>query len=103
MISTPPRSLLRERSEKWSDYKRLTEHLGRNDVEVVDALRNFNGVNYRYKNYSRQKQGEHEMYLINKISSSPKLFHSYIRRRKKGKIMIGPLRTETGVVSESLK
>ena len=102
-MSRPPRCLMRERSVAWNEYKRLREQFGRDSQNVLCALSHFNVLNHRYRNFSKQKQCDYEVSLIGRISTSPKLFHSYIRRRKKGRSVIGPLKSSSGVVSDKFQ
>ena len=41
------------------------------------------------------------MDLVARLRESPKLFHSYIRRRKKGKNPVKPLKAQSIVVSDN--
>ena len=42
-------------------------------------------MNREYREYSIKKQWEHEENFVQNLSRAPKLFHSYIRRNKKGR------------------
>ena len=59
------------------------------------ALDAFKGVNYRYRNIARNNQCHYKSSLVEKLVSAPKLFHSYIRKRK-GCPTVGPLKSEHG-------
>jgi len=50
----------------------------------------------------RNSRAQYEQRLIDEYSENPKLFHSYIRKKKKGKLSVGPLKYRDGrVVCES--
>ena len=97
-LSRPPRSLNRSRSEAWKKYKVNRRQYGRTSEEALSALDVFQNFNRQLRNFSRETQCKHELGLIRRISSAPKLFHSYIRRRKKGRIPVGPLKESGGEV-----
>ena len=88
----PPRCLIREKSSLWAHFKQLRRDLGRNHTSTVQALSSFNQINFRIKNFSRLRRVEHERELAARLESDPKLFHSYIRRKKQGRAPVGPLR-----------
>ena len=94
----PPRWLEREKGSKWKEYKRQRKVLGRNHDQTLDALNSFNVVNYQYRNYVRERQCYYESSIVGRLASAPKLFHSYIRRRKIGCPSVGPLRSGNGEI-----
>ena len=96
----PPRSFMRLRTSAWNDFKQLRSRLGRQSAAVVSAWEKYSSINREYRNYSLNKQWEHELRLAKDLSKMPKLFHGYIRRKKKGKPPIGPLRVNNGVISD---
>ena len=96
-MGPPPRALGRERSRLWREYKLKRSELGRDHLLVLEALDRFNGVNRDYRNYSMDRQWRYELNLIRNFRSAPKLFHSYIRSRKRGKTVVGPLKVD-GIV-----
>ena len=81
---------------RWREYKEIRREYGRHHGLASVALDAFIQVNYRYKNFVRNNQCLYEGSIIGKFVSAPKLFHSYITRRKKGCPSIGPLRSEYG-------
>ena len=50
-------------------------------------------MNYSHRNFARNNQFLYESSIVGRLVSAPKLFHSYIRR-KRGCPFIGPLRSE---------
>ena len=99
-MSLPPRSLMRERSVAWNYFKQLRLELGRSSLGVQEAWERFGFLNSEYRNYARNKQCVYEASLARSLSLSPKLFHGYIRRKKKGRPPVGPLKTDDMVISE---
>lgn len=51
-------------------------------------------MNVQYRNYSKNSHSQYEQHLMERFVESPKLFHSYIRRKKKGQLSVGPLRLD---------
>ena len=98
--SRPPRSLLRRRSLSWKKYCRVRGVLGRNHPHAVLAWEEYCHLNVEYRNYSVNKQKDYELDLVMNINQRPKLFHSYLRRKKKGKPPVGPLRCDGRLVSD---
>ena len=88
----PPRAMATQRSLLWSDYKTMRSIHGRNSEEAMAAFSSFTGANVAYRNYSKYKQSSYELKLANLIPEAPKLFHAYLRERKKGCPSVGPLR-----------
>jgi hypothetical protein len=92
----PPRQLKVERRRAWSVYKDMRARFGRRDVQVLEALKNFHVLNHQVRSYVLASRAEYEEGLMNQYRNSPKLFHSYIRRMKKGCLGVGPLRNRAG-------
>ncbi|MEL7427574.1 MAG: hypothetical protein AAFN81_31575, partial [Bacteroidota bacterium] len=74
---------------------------GRHSPEAQTALEEYHQLNHIFRNYSRFEQAKYEQELINKISEAPKLFHGYLRERKKGCPSVGPLKDEEGNLVQS--
>ena len=94
----PPRELKDRRSTAWQNYKTTRDTLGRHHDLSVHALMQFNTVNREYRNFEKNNRRDYERHLINELSDKPKLFHSYIRYKKKGCPTVGPLRAANGDV-----
>ena len=50
------------------------------------------------KIYARHKQCEYERKVAGLLKEAPKVFHSYIRSRKKGCLTVGPLKSDSGSI-----
>ena len=98
----PPRSLMQRRSRAWQRYKQLRSDFGRTHSTAELALEHFKSLNSEYRNYTRQQQCSYELGLMEKFSRAPKLFHAYIRRRKRGKSSVGPLKINGSAISSSV-
>ena len=96
----PPGSLMRERAVAWSYYKSLRKDHGRNNELTMEALDIYKEINYRYRNFAFHKQCDYEERLVSQLSSAPKLFHGYIRSKKKGRPPVGPLKLNGLVICE---
>ena len=100
-MRSPPSWLAREKALRWREYTEVKRKYGRHHDLASVALDAFNQVNYKYRYFVRSNQCLYESSIVGKLMSAPKLFHSYIRR-KKGCPSIGPLKTEYGrVVSDA--
>ena len=97
----PSRWLQREKAKKEKEYKILRRDMGRNHEQVTESLNSFNAVNYQYRNYVRNRQYQYESSMADRFFPAPKLFHSYIRRRKIGCPSVGLLRTADGEVKST--
>jgi hypothetical protein len=97
----PPRLMCVERARAWQEYKELRSALGRADDLVLVALGVFNEHNLQYRNYALHCRSQYEQQLIDRFAESPKVFHSYIRRKKKGRLSVGPLRLPSGEIIDS--
>ena len=99
-LSPPPGAMLRQRATAWKLYKTLRHRLGRRHIESLAALDRYLSLNKEYRSYSRNKQCSYESNIVCSLGSNPKLFHSYIRRKKKGRPPVGPLTMPYGTVSD---
>ena len=98
-LSPPPGAMVRQRATAWKSYKSLRHRLGRRHVETLAALDRYLSLNKEYRSFSKDKQCSYERNIVCSLGSNPKLFHSYIRRKKKGRPPVGPLTTPYGTVS----
>ena len=98
----PPRSLDRRKRAAWKTYKRVRAELGRRHVDAAAALQWFATLNQQYRNFHIRQQVDHEANLVANLSSCPKAFYSYIRRKKNGSPPIGPLKVDGRIVSDFL-
>ena len=82
-LSKPPRELKRRRAEAWTCYKLTREQLGRHHLQTTEALNRFKIINVTYRRFASTKQAEYELKISKLLAVAPKIFHSYIRRKKK--------------------
>ena len=97
----PPRRLMTCQSKAWLDYKHCRAAYGRRDQRSVDALGRFLDINYQLRNYVNFQRADYEMHLVERLPDCPKLFHSYIRKKKKGCLSVGPLRLDDGELMDN--
>ena len=95
-MSVPPRALTVRRENQWKKYKHVRRTYGRHSNEAQSELEGYHELNHQYRNYTRNRQANYEQKLIDLLSDAPKLFHGYLRDRKKGCPSIGPLRDTAG-------
>ena len=89
-MSAPPRALTRQRESQWKRYKYVRRTYGRHSEQAQAELETYHGLNYQYRNYTRNRQADYEQKLIDLLPEAPKLFHGYLRERKKGCPSVGP-------------
>ena len=63
------------------------------------AWHDYSRINVEYRNFAVNRQWEHEAEMVQNLGDKPKLFHAYIRRKKKGSTPVGPLKVEGQVIS----
>ena len=100
-MSVPPRALTEQRKSQWQNYKKFRQRFGRHSTEAQTALEAFQSLNHDYRMYSKLRQADYEMKLANLISEAPKIFHGYLRERKKGCPSVGPLKSAAGDTVQS--
>ena len=62
------------------------------------ALDHYNAINNEFRNFHISSRVEYERSLIDRIKEYPKTFHSYIRSKKVGNPIVGPLRSTAGFI-----
>ena len=95
-----PRALIRDKTEAWENYKRVRTVAGRSHPLTLEAWNSFASCNKEIKIFSINSQVSYERSLAAQIHSKPKLLHSYLNHRKVGKPRVGPVRLETGVITD---
>lgn len=98
--SRPPTSLIRQRQLAWQRYKSVRQQLGRSSSVASDAFANFNQVNRQYRTFGVRAQADYESNLLVKAKENPKVLHSYIRNKKVGRPSVGPLKLESGELTD---
>ena len=98
-LKGPPRSLYRAKSQAWTQFRTLRDQYGRSSVEAEESLENFQSVNRQLKNFSFQQQWNYETKVVSNMNFAPKLFHAYIRKKKKGRPAVGPLKVQNDIFS----
>lgn len=88
----PPAALKQERREAWIAYRSAREIQGRHGEQAIASLEIFQGINHRFRHYCLNSRALYESSLMNRYGEAPKLFHSYIRKKKVGCLSVGPLR-----------
>ena len=98
-----PSSLKRRRRAAWENYKNLRSSLGRKTPSVISALTAFQEINNQLRSFAATSQIEYEKSLIERSKDNPKLLYSYIRHKKQFRSSIGPLRLNSGMISDDPK
>ena len=97
-LCKPPRALMRQRNVLWRQFKACRRQNGRHHSETIDRWEQYREVNISYRNHAKFKQSQFEMRAVNLLKEAPKVFHSYIRERKKGCPAVGPLKDADGTL-----
>jgi hypothetical protein len=97
----PPHEMKVRKAHAWNEYKISRGGFGRNDHRTLEALAVFHDINHQFRNYVLASRSQYEEYLMHRYSESPKLFHAYVRRKKKGRLGVGPLRNPAGQLVDS--
>ena len=79
----------------------MRSQLGRNHPDVLEIYEGYAALNVQYRNYARNWQRDYECKMARSLRENPKLFHSYVQRRKQGKPSVGPLKVDGVVISNS--
>ena len=96
----PPRALMIRRKNAWQAFKQTRSEYGRSHQLSLEAWEAYSEINLEYRNFTYNKRWEHELSLARNLNVSPKMFHAYIRRMKKGNPPVGPLRIDNTIVSD---
>ena len=87
----PPAALKFPRTNAWKQYKVFRAAYGRHSNFATRALVEFNEINYRWRHFVTSSRANYEQSLIDGYSDAPNLFHSYICKKKIGRLAVGPL------------
>ena len=87
-------------SDAWKKFVKWRKDYARNSDLTALAWRDYSSINTEYQNFTISRQCEIETNLICNQSNKPKLFHKFIRRKKKGKPPVGPLKKENCVIPD---
>ena len=96
----PPRSLIREKTSLWLEFKRVKSEHGRPHPLTVYAWNQFARINSEIKYFAINSQIQYEKKIADQIGSKPKLFHSYLDHRRVGRPGIGPISANDGTLSD---
>ena len=97
----PPTSLIKHRHSAWEHYKNARHLFGRHSPKASAAFSSFQSLNKRYRNYTVSFQADYEEKLVLRSKDNPKLLHSYIRSKKVGQLSVGPIRLDSGRLTDS--
>ena len=96
----PPTSLINQRQKAWNHYKAVRGRLGRRSHEAFAAYAAFAVVNRQHRGFAVQSQISYEEKLMTESKENPKLLHAYIRHKKVGRPMVGPLKDGSGQLTD---
>ena len=78
----PPVALKVARANAWKRYKVLRSYYGRHSKITAAAFADFGDVSYQFRKFINYSRAEYEQSLIDRFDISPKLFHSYVCKKK---------------------
>ena len=96
----PPPSLVNMRHAAWLKYKSVRHELGRRSQGASIAYSTFSDLNKQVRRFSVASQAEFEESLVLQSKDRPKLLHSYIRNKKKGRPSVGPIKLSSGQLTD---
>ena len=99
--TNPPRALVREHKNLWSQYKMCRRVHGRHSPVTNSAWLRFLNTSRKVKNFALNAQKSYERSLVDQLKVNPKLFHGYIKHRKVGRPSVGPIRTNEGELTDN--
>ena len=88
--------MLQISTQAWGAYKNARSTHGRQSPQATQALAHYDSINNRFRNFFTSKQINYEKSLIQKLKSSSKPYHQYIRSKKVETPSVGPLRMDCG-------
>ena len=97
----PPSSLINQRQAAWQRYKYARQQFGRRSPNSSAAYASFQCWNKQYRTFTVSCQASHEENLLLYSKENPKLLHSYIRSKKIGPPSVGPIKLDTGNLTDS--
>ena len=65
-------------------------------MRALEALDRFNSVNHQLHYHVYFSRAGYERSLMERYTDEPKLFHSYIWHKKRGRMAVGPLKLPCG-------
>ena len=97
----PPTSLISHRHTAWEQYKNARRRFGRRSQDASAAYDAFQSLNKRYRNFTVSCQSDYEENIVFRSKENPKLLHSYIRNKKVGRPTVGPIRVDSGRLTDT--
>ena len=80
--------LVRQKRAAWNRIRA-------NNNQAVD-IQNFKTLQKKVKNSVRKAKHSHEVRISKDAKTNPKMFYSYLSKKKKNKVQVGPLSQESG-------
>ena len=87
--------LIRQKRAAWNLFKNSPK-------QKADLLR-FKAIQKKVKNAIRKAKHSYEIQISKCAKTNPKMFYSYLSKKKKNKIQVGPLNQENGELCHSNK
>ena len=99
-LKRPPTSLINHRQAAWQSYKQARQQFGRHSAKSSDSYASFQYWNRRYRSFTVSCQADYEENILLHSKDNPKLLHSYIRTKKVGALSVGPIRLDSGQLTD---
>ena len=84
-------NLKKNKSVAWNQYKESRRLYGRNSLDALSKLSEFQKANIALRCDSANQRATYEERLADQVTTHPKKFHKYIRNKKKSRPSVGPL------------
>ena len=98
--SRHPASLTRRCQLAWQAFKDAPLSFGRKAHATDTALHSFLGLNKQCRYFSVRSRALYEDSLVSRSAENPKLLHNYIRNKKVGRLVVGPIMLPSGELSD---
>ena len=79
--------LIRQKRAAWKAFKASKSQVDEN---------NFRELQKKVKKLTKSAKHKHEVQISREAKTNPKLFYSYLSKKKKNRVQVGPLRNEDG-------
>lgn len=99
-LKRPPTSLINHRQAAWQSYKHARQQFGRHSAKSSASYASFQYWNRCYRRFTVSCQADYEENILLHSKDKPKLLHSHIRTKKVGALSVGPIRLDSGQLTD---
>ena len=96
----PPRGMKQNKAAAWTQFKNTRREFGRGHHRTEAAWDSFIEASNSVKFFAINSQKEYEKKIAEQLSTMPKLFHSYVRQKRVARPSIGPIKMNSGEITD---